>query len=128
MKTILALVLGLLVLAVATPAQDVGSIGLVILDRKAGNEPLRTGFVYPGSPAERAGIKPDGFLISVNRTNVVSLSTTQAISLVRGPVGTHVMLEIADATRSRTNRFIPKRCRMISSGGGPDSKVQFLDR
>ena len=128
MKTTLGVVLGLLVLAVATLAQDVGSIGLVIRDRKTDHEPLRTGFVYPGSPAERAGIKPDGFLISVNGTNVVSMSSTQAIRLVRGPLGTLVTLEIADSSRSRTNKFAAKRCRMISSGAGPDSKVQFLDR
>ena len=128
MKTTLVVVFGLFVLAVGTLAQDVGSIGLVIQDRKADNEPLRTGFIYPGSPAERSGIRSNGFLISINGTNVVSMSTTQAISLVRGPVGTHVALEIADATRSHTNKFVPKRCRMISSGAGPDSKVQFLDR
>ena len=128
MKTRLAVVVGLLVLAGTILAEDFGSIGLVIVDRKNTNEPLRTGVVYPGSPAERAGIAPNGFLISVNGTNVVSMSFAESMSIVRGPVGSYVTLEIADSTMSHTNKFTVRRSRAVISGFGPDMKVEFFDQ
>jgi C-terminal processing protease CtpA/Prc len=108
-------------------AQEYGSIGMVILDRKSDGEPLRTGVIYPGSPAESAGIKPDGFLISVNGTNMISMSITQSMSMVRGPVGTDVTLEIADSAMSHTNKFTVIRKRAVFSGHDADMKVEFFD-
>jgi C-terminal processing protease CtpA/Prc len=127
MKTRLVVVIGLLALAVTILAEDVGSIGLVIVDRSSDKEPLRTGVVYSGSPAERAGIKPNGFLISVNGTNVVRMSGAEAASIVRGPVGTSVTLEITDSTMSHTNKFTVTRKRAVFSGYGADMKVEFFD-
>ena len=114
-------------LALTMFAGDFGSVGLVIVDRKHDGEPLRTGVVYLGSPAERAGIKPNGFLISVDGTNVVSMSLTQSMSFVRGPIGTDVTLELADSTRSHTNKFTVTRQRTVFSGHGADMKVEFFD-
>lgn len=127
MKIKLVVVIGLLALAVTVLAEDFGSIGLVIVDRKNDNGPLRTGVVYPGSPAALAGIKPNGFLISVNGTNVVSMSLTQSMSVVRGPIGAYVTLEIADSTMSHTNKFTIRRKRMVFSGHGADMKADFFD-
>jgi C-terminal processing protease CtpA/Prc len=127
MKTKLAVVIGLLVLAVKILAEDVGSIGLVIVNRSNDKEPLRTGVVYSGSPAELAGIKPNGFLISINGTNAVRMSGAEAASIVRGSVGTSVTLEIADSTMSHTNRFTVTRKRAVFSGYGADMKVEFFD-
>jgi len=106
-------------------AGDFGGIGLVIMDRKRDGEPLRTGFVYPGSPAERAGIKPNGFLISVDGTNVVSMSLSQSVSFVRGPVDTAVTLELADSSMSHTNKFTVTRKRVVFSDHG--AEVEFFD-
>jgi carboxyl-terminal processing protease len=116
--------LGCLALALIVLAEDLGGIGLVIVERNNDKEPLRTQTVYPGSPAERAGIKPNGFLISVDGTNVASMSLTQAVSFVRGPVGTFVTLEIADSTMSWTNKFTAKRAKMIFSR----DTVTFIDQ
>jgi len=121
MKTKTIVTLGSLLLVLTMVAEEMGGIGLVIVDRYKNNEPLRTANVYPGSPAEKAGIKPRGFLISVNGTNVVSMSFTQSMSIVRGPVGSYVTLELADLTMSQTNTFTVKRSKMIFSGG----KVEF---
>ena len=121
------LTIGVVALAVAAFAGDFGSIGLVIVDRAKDGEPLRTGVVYSGSPAERAGIKPNGFLISVGGTNVVSMSFTQSMSIVRGPVGSDLTLEIADSTMSHTNKFTVTRQRAVFSGHGADMKVEFFD-
>ena len=117
MKTKLFAALGLLAVVLVVVAADVGGIGLIIVDRKDANEPLRTGNALPGSPAERAGIRPQSFLISINGTNVVSLSLTQALSMVRGPVGTQVTLELADSTMSLTNKFALQRGKMVFSKG-----------
>jgi RNA polymerase sigma factor (sigma-70 family) len=96
-------------------------IGMVIGGRKNQGEPLRLQVVYPGSPAQRTGIKANGFLISINGTNVVSLSVSQAVSMVMGPAGTSLTLEIADATMRQTNRFTVKRSREWSY----PAKVRF---
>ena len=50
---------------------DVGTTGAWIVERKSEGAPMRTGQVFPGSPAEKAGIKPNWFLISIDGTNVV---------------------------------------------------------
>jgi C-terminal processing protease CtpA/Prc len=127
MKTRLIFVIGLLALTLSVLAGDLVGIGVVIVDKKKDGEPLRTGVVYPGSPAERAGIKPNWYLISVDGTNVVSLSLTQSVSIVRGPIGTFVTLELADSKRSQTNKFTVKRMRMVFSGVNADMKVEFKD-
>ena len=119
--------LGCLAVTLSVLAGDFGSIGVVIVDRKNDKEPLRTGVVYPGSPAARAGMKPNGFLISVDGTNVVSMSFTQSMSVVRGPVGTFVTLEVADSKMSHTNKFTIKRMRAVLSGAGSDMKVEYFD-
>jgi carboxyl-terminal processing protease len=114
--------LGVLSLVFAAAAVDFGGIGVVLIGR--GNpELLRIGTVYPGSPAERAGIKPQSFLISINGTNAVSLSSTQCASMVRGPAGTSVTLEVADASLSHTNKFTVKRGKVVIS----KDKVEVVD-
>lgn len=116
--------LGLVAFTLSSLAGDLGGIGLVIVDRNSANEPLRIGTIYPGSPAERAGVTGNGFLISVDGTNVVSLSITQSMNIVRGPVGTFVKLGIADSKMSHTNEFTVKRSKMAFS----QHTIEFLDQ
>ena len=111
-------------LALTVSAGDFGGIGLVIVDRETRSEPLRTGSAYPGSPAERAGVTTNGLLISVDGTNIVSMSLTQSMSILRGPVGSFVTLEIADSKMSRTNKFTVMRHKMVFSG----QKIEFIDQ
>jgi len=128
MKTTEIVALGVLAFAQALLAGELvvgtGGIGVVILERVNDKEPLRTQAAYPGSPAERAGITTKGFLISVDGTNAVSMTLTQAVSLVRGPVGTLVTVEIADSAMSHTNKFTVKRSRLVTSG----RKLEFSDQ
>ena len=65
--------------------------------------------VFAGSPAEDAGVKTNWFLISVDGTNLVSGSSDQCGSMVRGRVGTSVTVELADPKRHQTNSFTIKR-------------------
>ena len=90
-----------------------GRMGLVIVDRNAVGEPLRTGKVFAGSPAEKAGVKPDWFLISVNGTNVVRTGLKESMAFMSGPPGSKVTLDLADATRTKTNTFTFKRGRVV---------------
>jgi carboxyl-terminal processing protease len=123
MKVATVATAAVLAFALACVAEELAGIGLDVIQRKNPNEPLRTKTVHPGSPAEKAGIKPDGFLISVDGTNVVSMSLTQAVKMVRGPVGTSVTVQLADSKMTHTNTFTIKRSRMVIV----DNKMQFLD-
>jgi len=110
MKNKMTVVLGFLAVALTVLAdmQQVGGIGIAIT-RKSNSEPLSVARVFPGSPAELAGIKTNWFLISVNDANVMSMSSTQCMSVVCGIVGTTVTLELADPTMNRTNKYTVKR-------------------
>ena len=114
---------GFVVFTLSGLAADFGGVGLVIIERGGTSGPLRTGSVYSGSPANRSGVTTNGFLFAVDGTNVATMSLTQAVSLVRGPVGAFVTLEIADSKMSVTNKFRVKRSRVTFS----DHKVEFAD-
>jgi PDZ domain len=101
-----------------------GGIGIVVVDRRIASEPMRIESVIPGSPAEKAGIKPHCFLISIDGTNVVSMSSARSRSMMLGPVGTTVTLDLADSKMSQTNRFTAKRGRMVFSQQG----VEVFDK
>ena len=113
MKRRVIVAVGFLALELTLLAEEMGGTGVWIADRRSADEPLRTVQVWPGSPADKAGIKPGWFLISVDGTNVVRVPLTNAMSMVRGPVGKVVTLEIADPTRSQTNKFAVKRGRIV---------------
>lgn len=123
MKPGILITLGILALTVSAMAAEIGGIGLVLDSRKKETEPLRTVETIPGSPAERAGIKPHWYLISVDGTNVVSQPLTWVVGIIRGPVGSSVTLELADAKMSQTNRLTIKRSKMVIS----EHKVEFVD-
>jgi len=123
MKTTTVACFALLALTLAGLAEELAGIGMEIIQRRNESEPLRTRTVYPGSPAERAGVKSNGFLISVDGTNVVSMSITQAVMMVRGRLGTPVTVQIADSSMGHTNSFTMNRSKMVIS----DNKMEFFD-
>lgn len=47
-----------------------------------------------GTPAERAGIKPNDVIMKINGEDTIDLSLDQAVSKIRGPEGTDVELTI----------------------------------
>ncbi len=47
-----------------------------------------------GSPAEKAGLKPEDKIISVDGKSLQGMSTTEAVALIRGEKGTDVKLSI----------------------------------
>ena len=108
MKSKMIVILGSLAVALTVlgEAFQTGGIGIATT-RKSDNEQWKIALVFPGSPAEVAGIKTNWFIISVDGTNVVSMPSCMGV--IHGPVGTAVTLELADPTMSRTNKFTVKR-------------------
>ena len=50
--------------------------------------------LYPGQPAEKAGVKQGDTVIAVDGRSIVGYSVYEAIALIRGPAGTPVKLTI----------------------------------
>lgn len=48
----------------------------------------------PGTPAEKAGLRPEDMILSINKQETTEMSVEKAVSLIRGPKGTSVVLQI----------------------------------
>ncbi len=57
--------------------------------------------VFPGTPAERAGLQPGDMILAVNGQSTSDLKLDEIVKLVRGPVGTTVALNVQRAGGSR---------------------------
>ena len=99
------IVLWLLAFGFSLLAEELGVPGFLLIPVKISDRPCQISTVMPGSPADRAGIKADWFLISIDGTNVVGMSLVQCGDMLRGSVGAKVTLELADSAMSRTNKL-----------------------
>jgi carboxyl-terminal processing protease len=69
----------------------------------------------PNTPAERAGLKPNDIILTIDDTEAMNLSATEASQLIRGEAGTSVKLTVYRSTWNeaktieliRENIFIP---------------------
>ncbi|RME84160.1 MAG: S41 family peptidase [Caldilineae bacterium] len=68
--------------ATVAPADEEAGTGVSIL------------FPFPGSPAEKAGLRPDDVILAVDDVDVTGMPLDRAVRLIRGPSGTHVLLTI----------------------------------
>jgi len=66
----------------------------------------------PGSPAEKSGILPGDLIIKVDDTDIVGMSESHIISLVRGPAGTTVHLTIQREGQTEPLEFDIVRARI----------------
>ena len=121
MRVATVAVLAGLAFALTAFGEEIAGIGVDFTQKT--NEPVKANRIHPGSPAERAGMKPGWFLIAVDGTNVVGLSLKQAAMMVRGTVGTSVAIQLADSNMTRTNTFKIKRSRMLIV----NNEFQFVD-
>src|SRR5690606_23387134 len=69
-------------------AQFVG-VGITVTEHDDG---LKVVHVYDGSPAEKAGLKPDDLIVEAAGTKLAGLSSKAASAHIRGPEGTKVKL------------------------------------
>lgn len=100
-----------------------GGIGLVM--DPAAPELVRVLFPQPGSPAERAGLRPGMRILEVDRVPVTQIPPDELAERVRGREGTSVVLRICAPDGSNT-RDVP-----IERGPIRDRsvrKVRMLDR
>jgi carboxyl-terminal processing protease len=65
---------------------------------------LRVTRVFPGSPAQRAGIRPGDRIVAADGRPLAGRTSRQASELIRGKPGTYVTLTIEHAGRRRTER------------------------
>ena len=72
-------------------SQSYAGIGATI---RGASQPAIIGEVYPGTPAERAGLRSGDGLLAVDGQDVTTSPTDLIASLVRGPEGTQVTLTI----------------------------------
>ncbi|MBS4030286.1 MAG: PDZ domain-containing protein [Clostridiales bacterium] len=70
---------------------EYGGIGVQII--QDGNDTVILS-VFPGSPAEKAGIKSGDIIVSVDGFVVTGLPLSEVANLIRGDIGTSVVLEL----------------------------------
>jgi carboxyl-terminal processing protease len=86
---------------------EFSGVGLEITEVSAG---LRVGRVYPGSPAQKAGIRRGDTIVAVNRRSIAGRSSRESTALIRGRPGTEVTLTFTSDGRRQTKRM--KRARI----------------
>jgi len=69
-------------------------VGLSVVPVKRG---LRAVQVFPGSPADKAGIAPGDTIVSVDGDSIAGESSNEATGKIKGPEGTEVTLGVRDA-------------------------------
>ena len=74
-------------------------VGMTVTTVRQG---LRVQQVYDNSPAKEGGLKVGDIIVSVNGTPLAGKSTEEATSLIKGPAGTKVRLEVRTGKRTRT--------------------------
>lgn len=105
-------------------------IGVSVRERTA---PAIVAEVYPGSPAERAGLRPGDALLAVDGQSVAALPFERIGALVRGPEGTAVTLVVQRPGEQQPRTFALTRARVavptlvahVIAGPG-DAKVGYL--
>jgi carboxyl-terminal processing protease len=81
-------------------------IGALVTVRKDGPAIVT---VYPGSPAEKAGIKAGDRIVAVNGEDVSGLSSDVLSSKIRGPAGSTVRVSILRAGETAPREFLVTR-------------------
>lgn len=109
----------------ATRSTYVG-VGLRYADVLANSPSGRVLDVYPGSPAERAGIRPGDRILAVDAVDVTGLLDEAVAGRVRGPAGSAVTLTLQrpgvatarDLILARTTVFVPNLAAHVVEGSG----------
>jgi thiol-disulfide isomerase/thioredoxin len=93
----------------AAAAEDTrGGVGLM-LGTDTQTQSLRVLRVFPETPAAKAGLKPGMLLKSIDGSSTSGKSLSNAVELIRGPVGSTVRLELQDPKSGETKQVEVKR-------------------
>lgn len=83
--------------------------------------------VFPGSPAEKAGITAGSILHSIDGTTVIGMSLTDAVNLIKGKVGTNVTLGISTGSTGHLEIVITRETVDVPLVQSASHKVTGLD-
>ncbi|MGC8780938.1 MAG: S41 family peptidase [Anaerolineae bacterium] len=90
---------------------------------------VRLRYLFPNQPAEKAGLKAGDIIVAVDGKDITKLSLLEAISLIRGPRDTKVVLTIRrdqeqpfDVTVVRARIEIP----VVETKTLADGKIQYV--
>jgi carboxyl-terminal processing protease len=97
-------------------------VGLSVVAVKRG---LRAVQVFPGSPADKAGIEPGDTIVSVNGDSIAGESSTEATNRIKGPEGTEVTLGVRDAKSGKVRQLRLVRAEVALPN--VSSKVETVD-
>ena len=98
-------------------------VGIAVLEHPRG---LRITDVYDGSPAERAGLKPNNVIVAAAGKSLRGLNINQSVALIKGAPGTDVKLRIRsragerDLTLTRATIDVPVVASRMRRAGGRD--------
>ncbi len=70
---------------------EFGGLGITIVEREGR---LTVEYPLPGTPAERADIRADDQIVRIDGESTINMSLDDAVSKLRGPVGSEVYIEI----------------------------------
>ncbi len=85
--------------------QDQGMVGIGVQLSGGGDKPLRIDEVFPGSAADKGGLKPGDLIISVNGASIKGYTIDRARPLITGKSGTQVTLGITRPTVTPAKTF-----------------------
>jgi len=116
MKIITFLVASSMLLSGVLAAEELSGVGLALVQQSQGDRP-QVKAVLPRSPAASAGIEPGAILLAINGTNTAGMSIKECTTLIRGPEGTKVTLEMAGPKGTITNAYTLVRKKIAVSRG-----------
>jgi C-terminal processing protease CtpA/Prc len=103
-KKSLVVFIAMLTASVTLKGADVEGVGILLFKNKDDPEPRITQ-VFERSSAEKAGIHPNCFLVSIDGISTRNKTLADCIRMVRGPSGTKVILELTDIDHTSTNKL-----------------------
>ena len=107
---------------------SLAGIGAVL---KKNNDQIAITTVYPGSPAEKAGLKAGQIITAINAIPTATMTIDDAVKLIRGPKGTQVELTVTGSSDANTQRVAIVRDivtlpEVTTTGHVLDGNVGFL--
>ncbi len=97
-------------------------VGLSVIEVPKG---LRVAQVFPGSPAEQAGIEVGDTIVSVNGKSIAGEESGEATKQIKGPEGTEVTLGVRDGKSGKTRRLTLTRAEVTLPN--VSSRVEEVD-